>query len=349
MAIDPGTLSDIFSLFREIPLSPYLFAAEYLKRRPKCEYSKKQIADVIKQAKQVAVHKETRPLKGQPERFSHYELKRGALVFGDSIYFRRHYIGGPWFALLIVDAYSKATYLEPVKKLTAKSVAKAFERIVLRFFQGPIKALLTDQGKEYIGEAFQNLCKQYGIEHRTTTAAFLNKSWLSENRIRFVRRILGRLRSAGAGSRIQTLLQKTEHTINFVHPNALTGLTPQQTTNQQAGKILEKLTTRRAQIRDIIPKERMLQIGDSVLLRLPKTPFDKTDDPKFSEEIFTIAGVKPTSPRHSYRLHDAEGNLMTGSFPYSRLAIVQQPMKGPTLQTESVPFDRSAALFSRLN
>ncbi len=369
MSVDstsPTIRTRILSLWREKPLRPELLADEFIKQYPHVSINKRQIADVIRKSKDFASFSDETSRKRVHDRFGEFEQKRGGLVFVDSAHLRRHYVGGPYFVVLATDAYSKATYVEAVKRLTGASVARAFEKIILRFYQGPIKLVLSDYGSEYISAEFKTLCRSYGIEHKTTTPSFANKSWSAERRIRELRRVLARLRSSGAGHNLVQLLKEAENYFNRVLRNSITGLTADETTNDKAPIVLEKLLAHRAKIATHLSKERRLRIGDRVLLRLPIGVFDKTDDPKFGTEVYTIVGVKRTSPRLSYRLRDEEGDTLVGSFPASRLVLVdgsfaqQQHQESLVLFTDksadsipvpvySPPVTRSKALFSRIS
>ncbi len=356
-SISPILRSSILSFWREKPLRPDLLAAEFLKEHPNESASKAQIADVVRRNKQFAVYSDVKT-KHVHERFGEFEQRRGGLVFVDSAHFRRRFIGGPHFVILATDAYSKATYVEAVKRLTGGSVARAFEKIILRFFQGPIKTVISDFGSEYVSHEFKSLCASYGIEHRTTTPSFSNKAWAAERRIKQLRRILARIRTSSPGGSFNVLLEKAEYHLNHVAVNSITGLTPQETTNNKAPFVLLKLRRHRAKIVDSQPKEKVLHLGDPVLLRLPTGVFDKSDDPKYSTEVYTIVGVKPTAPRLSYRLRGG-GETIVGSFPASRLALVERdsPSLSPsspspheeTVPSYSPPVTRSKAIFSRLH
>ncbi len=355
-SISPTLRTSVLSFWHEKPLRPELLATEYLKAYPHVTASKRQIADIVRRSKQFVVLSDVKSKRGY-DRFGEFEQKRGALVFIDSAHLRRRYLGGSQFVVLATDAYSKATYLEVVKRLTGASVARAFEKIVLRFHQGPIKALISDLGSEYISHEFQTVCRSYGIEHRTTTPSFANKAWAAERRIRELRRILGRFRARGGGRpSLSELLKEAEHYLNHVAKNSITGLTARETTNEKAPFVLLKLQQHRAKIAEEQPKERLLRIGNRVLLRLPAGIFDKTDDPKFSTRVYAVVGVKHTSPRLSYRLRDEiTGDTLIGSYPASKLALVEEEETRPearelAVSSYSPPLTRSkAVLFSRIS
>ncbi len=122
--VSPALKSRILALWREKPLRPEMLAVEFIKQYPHVELTKRQIADVVKRNKQYVMLADTKP-KHEVERFAEYQQKRGSLVFVDSAHLRRHYIRGPHFVVLATDAFSKATYMEGIKRLTGASVAHA--------------------------------------------------------------------------------------------------------------------------------------------------------------------------------------------------------------------------------
>ena len=82
--------------------------------------------------------------------------------------FRRR-TGWPFFCwiLVIIDHYSrKAVGFEVFKKEpTSEEVAKALESAIAQNGQAP-KHMITDQGKQFTGDAFKRLLVQFGTEHR---------------------------------------------------------------------------------------------------------------------------------------------------------------------------------------
>ena len=72
------------------------------------------------------------------------------------------------YILVILDAFSKYAWAQPIKKKTGKDVTEAFAKI-LKSAQGSKPQILqTDAGKEFYNQVFQNLMKQHNIHHFST-------------------------------------------------------------------------------------------------------------------------------------------------------------------------------------
>ena len=66
---------------------------------------------------------------------------------------------------MVIDAFSKYAWVEPIKSKTGKAVTEAFEKILKRAKGGkPINAQ-TDHGKEFYYTTFAALMKQKNIHH----------------------------------------------------------------------------------------------------------------------------------------------------------------------------------------
>ena len=73
------------------------------------------------------------------------------------------------YFLTVVDVFTTHAWVQPVKSKTRKAVTDVFKKI-LRASGGrkPIN-LLTDDGKEFYNNTFQNLIKRKGIHHFSTS------------------------------------------------------------------------------------------------------------------------------------------------------------------------------------
>lgn len=169
-----------------------------------------------------------------------------------------------------------------------------------------------------------------------------------------MRRILARLRKVGAAPNLQQQLHVAENIINNVMANRTTGMTPAETTNKQAPKVLLKLKQQRAKIREKLSPGPPFEIGNKVLLSTRNGAFRKSGDDRFGSEMFTIVGIKESGPMPSYRLRDSGGADLTGTYPPSRLTLVKRQLKREaspvSKSTEySPPVTRSKALITRQN
>ena len=74
---------------------------------------------------------------------------------------------GTKFVLVMVEHFSKWIELVALSQNSSELVAAAFLDCVLARFGAPTE-VLTDQGREFLG-AFEKLCMQALIDHRTTS------------------------------------------------------------------------------------------------------------------------------------------------------------------------------------
>ncbi len=187
---------------------------------------------------------------------------------------------------------------------------------------------------QFVGPAFQNLMKEFGIKHYFASRGTIHKSFAAERRIRYLRLLLARMLRSGHSADLYQLARRAETFINHHHENTVTGLTPQETTNRKGGHVLEKLRqSRAAQLAIRKPSERRARnpfsLGDVVAKKLPLSQvaggkFTKTGDSQIDRrQNFLVIGVKPTGPRHSYRLRGLEDGLtLEGTYAPSQLHLV---------------------------
>ena len=255
-------------------------------------------------------------------------------MFLDTAHFPTGYVGGK-YALVAICAYSQSAHFEAMRRITGASAANAFQKIILRFLQGPIRAVVHDRGTEFMSWEFKDLCASYGIRQRPTWRSIRHKSFKAESAIKRLRTILGRLRKLGGGHQLPQLLHRAEHALNAVQKSSVTGLTPNETTNEVAPHVLmEKMKWRGRVSKGVKPST--FKIGDRVLMRLPPTAFDKTGQDSFYKEVYLVVGEKPTVPKHSYRLEKVStGERLRGAYAPSQLSLVKRSIIDDTAPTSS--------------
>ena len=91
------------------------------------------------------------------------------------------------FFLLIIDIFSKYTYIRKIKTQSSKQVAEHLEEI---FLAGDIPHVLqSDNGKEFQKEVIL-LCKKYNIQHRYTPSYSPQTNGFAENRNKLVKSMI---------------------------------------------------------------------------------------------------------------------------------------------------------------
>ena len=72
------------------------------------------------------------------------------------------------FVIVFVDCFSRYTVLVPASNHTAKTVSEALLRHVVPYFGTP-RRLLSDRGREFVGEVWGNLTRSLGIQRLLTS------------------------------------------------------------------------------------------------------------------------------------------------------------------------------------
>ena len=328
-----GLMLEIKKSWLENPISPQAFAKLFLKKRRDLSLTPKALGDILKTTEEYVML--TRPSRrSRQERFLDSRLERGALMFVDTAHFPTGYVGGK-YALVAICAYSQSAHFEAMQRITGASAANAFQKIILRFLQGPIRAVVHDYGTEFMSWEFKDLCASFGIRQRPTWRSIRHKAFKAESVIKRLRTILGRLRKLGGGHQLPQLLHRAENALNSLQKSRITGLTPNETTNEVAPHVLvEKMKWRGRVSRGVNPST--FKIGDRVLMRLPPTTFDKTGQDSFYKEVYLVVGVKPTVPKHSYRLEKVStGERLRGAYAPSQLSRVKSSIADDTESTSS--------------
>ena len=72
------------------------------------------------------------------------------------------------YILVVINAFSKYAWAQPIKKMSGKDVAEAFVKILKTARGRKPQTLQTDAGKEFYNQVFQTLMKQQNIRHFST-------------------------------------------------------------------------------------------------------------------------------------------------------------------------------------
>ena len=80
--------------------------------------------------------------------------------------FRTRSLGGNYYALVLVDDYSRFTWTFFISsKSDTFSVFRKFAKIVQNEKDLKIKAIRSDHGGEFQNEYFEKFCENHGISH----------------------------------------------------------------------------------------------------------------------------------------------------------------------------------------
>lgn len=90
-------------------------------------------------------------------------------------------LGGAWYFLVIVDDFTRFTYVAFLKKKSdTLDEFKSFVNLMSTQGHGKVRALRTDNGKEYVNGAYKNYLRSKGIEHQPSAPYTPEQNGLAE-------------------------------------------------------------------------------------------------------------------------------------------------------------------------
>ena len=211
------------------------------------------------------------------------------------------------YILMIIDVFSKFGYAIPLKTKTGIAVADALKHLFKK--HTPPAMLWTDKGKEFYNKHVAEVLKKNNIRLYSTQNE--EKASVVERWNRTIKRDMWKYFSANNTKKYIDILDKLIDKYNNTKHRAI-GCTPtvarQPSSYQRVFKHLyaKKVDARRS----ILPK---FQVGDLVRIFKKKSVFDKGYLPNWTEELFTVSGVKDTKPP-TYTIQDLHGEPVKGSF-----------------------------------
>ena len=90
--------------------------------------------------------------------------------------------------LSLTDFYSKFPYLKKLHTTTSMSVAQVSSECFS--ILGPPLEIVSDNGPQYTGKPFQEMCKKWNIKHTTTSPRYPQSNGLVERQVRTVKGII---------------------------------------------------------------------------------------------------------------------------------------------------------------
>lgn len=238
----------------------------------------------------------------------------------------------PWnsgyaYIFTLVDAFSRKCYAEPLKNKEANSTAQALARIIERDSLETV-TLYTDSGREFTGAPFQRVLEKHDIAHRVCTAQEFHCPFV-ERIVRTLKEKLFQAMTSRVTRRWLELLPLVVKTYNST-PHSSHELRPQEAHDPKrfldALEILEKKRRKKLPVGGPTYRYR---VGDHVRILREQTAFDKGYLPRYTWEIFRIAGRADTHPGDeeaipAYLLEDLQGEPIEHSVFYEpELSLVR--------------------------
>lgn len=212
--------------------------------------------------------------------------------------------GGMRYILTMINCLSKFAFALPLKNKTAAEVVSRLEPILKKH---KMKHLQTDDGKEWFNSRFTTLMDKYKINHYSTFSEM--KASIVERLNRTLKEKMWREFTTRGNYRWLNILQKIVKEYNNASHRTI-GMKPADVRHKHVRAILMRIKRRPTNRRLKVPK---FKVDDVVRISKNKRVFTKGYLPNWTNEVFKIYAVKPTTPV-TYILQDSSGEILKGGF-----------------------------------
>ena len=233
------------------------------------------------------------------------------------------YNDGYKWLLFCLDLATRYLHVRAMKSKRAEEIASTLEDVfeAMKARGQPLpRRVVSDRGGEFVGAKVQRLFASRGIRSVLTTDPSVKASAV-ERAIRTFTTLLYKYFTLNNTYEYVTRLQDFARTYNNTVHGA-TGLRPAETTSFDGADIFMRHQGLAARQADKKPKFR---VGDSVFVFRYKRVFSKGYTPSLTGEMFTVARVLERTDPVTYRLKDAAGEPIDGSFYEQELVKTTPP------------------------
>jgi len=234
---------------------------------------------------------------------------------------RGHY---PW-ALIVIDAFSRFAWGIPISNKKSVTVVKAFRGVIDSNDGIAPRVLLSDRGSEFF-DTFAKFLASRGIRQQFTKAlGSPHKAAMAERLNRTIRMLMARIQSSNRfrsddGAALTEAIKIYNHKVH-----SSIGRAPASVTAASQGEVLNFIEVRQLKNdTSYLTRVPQFKVGDFVRRRIRKEgKFMKESDQSFSNEVYIIQEIKPTSPFVSYVISDLVGFTIDGSFTANDLVLAE--------------------------
>lgn len=244
------------------------------------------------------------------------------------------------YIMTIINCFSKFAIAVPLKSKKAKEVEIALKPVLLKH---SMRHFQTDQGSEWFNLNIKSLLNKFNINHYYT---FSNKK--ASIIERFNRTIKGKMwrlfSEQGSYKWIYILPKLLNEYNNTVHRTI--GMKPKDVNEFNEKEVLKRIIKGRKMIKT----KQKFAVGDYVRISRATKEFNKGYWPRWSNEIYTVEKVQPTTPI-TYTIKDYRGDVLKGGFYQEELNKTNHPdsyliekvvrRKGDKLLVRWLGFDKS--------
>ncbi|XP_041485994.1 uncharacterized protein K02A2.6-like [Lytechinus variegatus] len=90
--------------------------------------------------------------------------------------------------LLVTDYYSKYPIIAKLSDTSSAAIARQMTGIFSLF--GPPEEIVSDNGPQFVGKPFQDMCKKWNIKHITSSPHYPRSNGLAERMVRTIKNLL---------------------------------------------------------------------------------------------------------------------------------------------------------------
>ena len=220
------------------------------------------------------------------------------------------------YILVVINAFSKYVWTEPLKSKQGKEVSSAMEKILNKSLKP--QNLQTDLGKEFYNQHFQQLMEKFKINHYSTFSNL--KASIVERVNRTLKNIMWKYFSNQGNYKWYTILPEIVHNYN-TKKHRTTGFKPVDVNKTNEKLILLEAFTHK---KTIDSKQNKFKLNDFVRISKHREAFYKGYTPNWSTEIFQIRKVQLTNPT-TYLLKDYKNDDIKGGFYEEEMQKVKHP------------------------
>lgn len=219
------------------------------------------------------------------------------------------------FLFNVVDQFSRMAYTEPLKSKSPKEVAQAFRKILNRA-PFTIQSIYADDGNEWKGDMLK-LTDAHHIKRIVATSwvkASIVERFQKTLKLRLIRymRQQHSYRYVDALQQIVTAINNTVNRTLHIAPAAV------NFSNQQEFYKRWRLE-RRLNFKRPSPR---YAVGDDVIVGLKTSIFKRGYEQNFSDEVFRVVHVYPTTPI-TYKLEDRKHRTLPRKYYERELQVIR--------------------------
>lgn len=212
------------------------------------------------------------------------------------------------YILTLINCFTKVAYAKPLYNKKGKTITDAFESVI-KLNNIKMKNLQTDDGKEFYNKPFANLMKNNNINHYSTNSE--KKASIIERFNRTLKTSMYKKFSFRGSYVWYDILSDLIRTYNKTRHRTI-GMKPIEVNKSNEGLVMERIKKHTYPAVDKSPPKRY-NIGDKIRISKYKNIFAKGYLPNWTNEVFEVFRVQPTTPE-TYILKDNKGEILQGSF-----------------------------------